>query len=140
MLRPFKSLFKFIALPYVFLEFFATWGFVEKFGFHIFVAEVIISGIIGVLFIARPAVLVAQKDINSLKSLIFSSFGYVIVGILFLIPGILCDITALVIALIVFILRQKNSQNSQNVTQNTTYRNSPNDIIIDGEVIEEDKK
>ena len=92
------------------------------------------------MFIARPAVLVAQKDINSLKSLIFSSFGYVIVGILFLIPGILCDITALVIALIVFILRQKNSQNSQNFTQNTTYKNSPNDIIIDGEVIEEDKK
>lgn len=132
MLKPFKNLFKFLALPYIFVEFFATWGFVEKFGLWIYFIEFVISALIGVLFISRPVILMTEKNANSIKSLIFSSFGYIMVGILFLIPGIFCDILALIIAIVVFIVRKKYSKISQNRTQS--------DIIIDGEIIEEERK
>ena len=78
---------------------------------------------------------------------IFGGFGYVIGGILFMVPGILSDILAVTVVIMSFLIKNFNlfGRNTQNYTQNnsqnnTKYKQNDNSEIIDVEIIEEEKK
>ena len=144
---------KFLIIPYLILELLITANFVDSNGFLTYVAEVLLSMVLGVAIVGLSTTQNA-KDIRRITlNSIFGGFGYVIGGVLFMVPGILSDILAVAVLAMSFLIKNFNlfGRNTQNYTQNNTQNSAQNNRdfkgktyddseIIDVEVIEEEKK
>lgn len=103
-------------------------------GFGYYALEVIISGIIGMVILSKFGMqnLINNFGMFNLKSA-FHEFSFVISGILFVLPGILSDIFAIILLIFYFF----GKKNRANFTDNQTRPNHENSDIIDVEVIED---
>ena len=138
---------KFLIIPYLILELLITANFVDNNGFLVYVVEVLFSAVLGVAVVGLSTTANAREIPRITLNSIFGGFGYVIAGILFMVPGILSDILAVVVAIMSFLVKNFNlfGRNTQNYTQNNPNNNTQNEKyndteIIDVEVIEEEKK
>ena len=140
---------KFLVIPYLILELLITANFVDSNGFLLYIAEVLFSAILGVAIMGLCTSANAKEIPKITLNSIFSGFGYIIGGILFIVPGILSDIIAVAVIAVSFLIKNFNifGGNTQNYTKNSTENNTQNNTnkydetdIIDVEVIEEDKK
>ena len=138
---------KFLIIPYLILELLITAHFVDSNGFLFYVVEVLFSAVLGVAVVGLSTTANAREIPKITLNSIFGGFGYVIAGILFMVPGILSDILAVAVVVMSFLIKNFNlfGRNTQNYTQNNPNNNTQNEKyndteIIDVEVIEEEKK
>jgi len=138
---------KFLIIPYLILELLITAHFVDNNGFLFYVVEVLFSAVLGVAVVGFSTTANAREIPKITLNSIFGGFGYVIGGILFMVPGILSDILAVAVLIMSFLIKNFNlfGRNTQNYTQNnsqnnTKYKQNDNSEIIDVEIIEEEKK
>lgn len=126
-------MYRYLVFMYIFLEIFAIYTFVDEFGFFTFFIEVIVSAMLGLVFMAKFG-FVSMRNLNSVINLI-NNFGVSIGSFLILMPGILCDITGFCI-IIFSVFSRKNIDESNNIFK----KYSEDEDIIDVEIINEDKK
>lgn len=139
--------------PYFIVEIFFATFFIGTFGVFIYILEALLSAIIGLSLIFKFKFLNMDKIYSMIDRNSLSYFGLKASGILLVLPGILSDIVAVFILMLVFIFNFKNikapkkySDFAYNFADNFTYfrfnennysKNNKNndDEIIDAEII-----
>lgn len=133
-----------IFVPYVLAEILLIAFFIGSYGFLAYLLEIILSAMLGGVLLFKFNISNVFNQLNTFSpKAIYSGFGVAIGAFLLLLPGILSDITAviIIIASVVFNVkdnkRDKFNQNTYNNTQNNT---NNKEEIIDVEIIEEEKR
>ena len=110
---------KILLLPYLIFECVCTIVFILHIGFLWYLLEAFLSLMLGSYLVIHGAG-------------IFGSFGFVFSGFLFILPGILCDILAVLVMIFSVFLARKNKNFNTNTNEDNT-----EDEIIDVEIIDE---
>lgn len=123
---------KTLAFIYIFIEIFIIYAFIDEYGFLKFLLEIIISAVIGLMFMFKFG-FINMANLSSPMQMI-SNFGISIGGFLLMLPGLMCDIVGLCVIIFSVFANKKIDKNYNFKKDNT------NEDIIDVEVIDEDKK
>ncbi|QCD52419.1 FxsA family protein [Campylobacter sp. RM16192] len=131
-------------LPYIIIEMFALYLFVNKYGFFNFVLEVILTAILGSVIMFRVGfVQFFSRAMFIRVSDIFGALGIAIGGFFILIPGLVSDFLGIAILILSMFTIFKNLNNTKNYSEfksrSKETKNSENIDIIDVEIVEESK-
>ena len=122
---------KILLLPYLIFECICTIVFIINVGFLWYLLEAFFSLMLGSYLVIHGGGFGLYSNMQKANFAgIFGSFGFVFSGFLLILPGILCDILAVLIIIFSVFLTKKN-------TPSYTNDFSADDEIIDVEIIDE---
>ncbi|MGH1600659.1 hypothetical protein [Campylobacter majalis] len=118
-------------LPVLIIEFIVAYFFVLSYGFGYLVIEILLSAAVGIALLFSAG-FGGIGGFSLTPAKIFSSIGFGLAGFLLFMPGILSDIFGVIIAIVSFVFKNKNSSDLK--SENFRYKD---DEIIDVQVVDE---